>query len=89
MHLCTKHAQYHDDPHTGTLKSSNRIVKPKIKIQPKPLVKYISKFYKENKIKLEFMLMKHYAPTNVNQALNFEGGGGGGGGGGGVRPGQM
>ena len=27
------------------------------------------------------MFRKHYAPTDVNQALNFGGGGGGGGGG--------
>ena len=37
----------------------------------------------ENILKLDFMFMKHYAPTDVNQALKhwsfFRGGGGGGG----------
>ena len=33
----------------------------------------------KNSRELEFMFMKHYAPTDVNQALNFEAGGGGGG----------
>ena len=32
----------------------------------------------KNSRELEFMFMNHYAPTDVNLALNFEGGGGGG-----------
>ena len=38
-------------------------------------------YYKQgNKLELEFMFMKHYAPNKCDQALNFGGGGGGGGG---------